>query len=143
MRLIRITFLSSVITISLTTNYGIDKKLCNEEKDLKSCIENERKTLLGRIRGKTNFFVDNYNVYHLIHPSNGSIKFHWKYSITLKLLPQYEYILMMFDPVYVIPSNNPELVPRTSLIVKPNSIGNLYLKVSTKQNNVNIINFFR
>ena len=84
---------------------------------------------MGNINGTTNFFVDNYNVYHRIRPANGSIKFHWQYSITLKLLPQYEYILMMFDPGYVIPSNNPELVPRTSVIVRPNSIGNLYLKV--------------
>ena len=87
---------------------------------------------MGKIKGKTDFFVDNYNVYHRIHPSNTSIKFHWKYSMTLKLVPQYEYILMIFDPGYVIPSNNPENVPRTSVRVEPNSKGNLYLKVINK-----------
>ena len=84
---------------------------------------------MGKKKKDTDFFVDNYSVYHRIHPSNGSIKFHWQHTLNLRLLPQNEYILMMFDPAYVIPSNNPELVPRTSLIVKPNSIGNLYLKV--------------
>ena len=88
---------------------------------------------MGRIKKNANFFVDNYSVYHRIHPSNGSIKSHWQHSLTVQLLPQNEYILMLFDPAYVIPSNNPELVPRTSLIVKPNSIGNLYLKVKIKQ----------
>ena len=88
---------------------------------------------MGKIKGKTDFFVDKYSVYHRIHPSKGSIKFHWMYSITLKLLPQNEYNLMLFDPAYVIPSNNPDLVARTSLIVKPYSIGNLYLKVKKDQ----------
>ena len=89
---------------------------------------------MGRIKKNADFFVDNYSVYHRIHPSNGSIKSHWQHSLTVQLLPQNEYSLMLFDPAYVIPSNNPELVPRTSLIVKPNSIGNLYLKV--KLNNI-------
>ena len=88
---------------------------------------------MGKRKRNTNFFVDNYSVYHRIHPSKGSIKFRMQHSLQLKLLPHKEYILMLFDPAYVIPSNNPEVVPRTSLIVKPNSIGNLYLKVNIKQ----------
>ena len=128
--IIKITIFSQVITVHVTSNYGKDKELCVDEKDLKSCIGNERRALLSKIKGKTDFFVDNFNVYHRIQPSNGSIKFHWRYSITLKLLPQNEYNLMLFDPAYVIPSNNPELVARTSLMLKRYSIGNLYLKVN-------------
>lgn len=131
--IIKITIFSQVITVHVTSNYGKDKELCVDEKDLTSCIEKERRTFLGKIKGKTDFFVDKYSVYHRIHPSKGSIKFHWMYSITLKLLPQNEYNLMLFDPAYVIPSNNPDLVARTSLIVKPYSIGNLYLKVKKDQ----------
>ena len=97
---------------------------------------------LGKRKGNTNFFVDNYSVYHRIHPSKGAIKFHMQYSLQVKLLPQKEYILMLFDPAYVIPSNNPEVVPRTSLIVKPNSIANLYLKVKTKQYSFELLLMF-
>ena len=49
-----------MITVSDTSNYQKNKKICLDEEDLEGCIDKQRRTLIGRLKGTSHYFVDNF-----------------------------------------------------------------------------------
>ena len=69
------------------------------------------------------------SVYHTFKPKECSIGFSISENFKIVLNGSNEYVVYINDPKFGFPTINPASVPRTSLLIKKNSLAVLFLKV--------------
>ena len=74
--------------------------------------------------------MDMKSIYQIINPKEGSIQFRESGTLTLKLKPNNTYSVTFYDQNFMIRSNNPEVVPKNSITIKPNAYAFVYIKVN-------------
>ena len=106
----------------------------NQCNDLNLTLE-EFKTCIS----KSNFALDKMdfdidmdmkNIYQIINPREGSIQFSEGGTLTLQLKPNNTYSVSFYDRNFMIRSNNPEVVPKNSITIKPYAFAFVYIKVN-------------
>ena len=77
------------------------------------------------------FDMDTVSIYEIINPKEGSIQLSpEKGTLTLQLKPNNTYSVSFYDRNFMIRSNNPEVVPKNIITLKPNAYAYVYIKVN-------------
>ena len=78
------------------------------------------------------FDIDENSIYQIITPKEGSIQFAESDTIKLQLKPNNTYFVSFYDRNFMIRSNNPEVVPKNGITIKPRAFAFIYIKVNLK-----------
>ena len=104
---------------------------CNNKdfslEEFKACISNSNVALNS---DKMDFDIDENNFYQIINPKEGSIQFAESDTIKLQLKPNNTYFVTFYDRNFMIRSNNPEVVPKNGITIKPRAYAYIYIKVN-------------
>ena len=95
--------------------------------EFKACIS---KSGFAKNLEKLDFDMDSLSIYQIFNPKEGSIKFAESGTLTLQLKPNNTYSVSFYDRNFMIRSNNPEVVPKNSITIKPNAYAFVYIKVN-------------
>ena len=106
---------------------------CNDNnltlEEFKACISNSTFALY---LDKKDFDIDmdRNSIYQIINPKEGSIQFTESGTLILQLKSNNTYSVSFYDRNFMIRSNNPEVVPKNSITIKPNAYAFVYIKVN-------------
>ena len=104
--------------------------------NLKECIK-ENNVIMENIYGLKSlekfYLLDQYTLYNLVQPKDGSIKFSPHNTLQLGLDPSFEYSVTFYDKNFMIMTMNPDIVRRNTLIIKKGVYPYLYLRVRYKK----------
>ena len=104
---------------------------CNNKnftlEEFKACISNSNIALNS---DKIDFDIDENSFYQIINPKEGSIQFAESDTLKLQLKPSNTYFVTFYDRNFMIRSNNPEVVPKNGITIKPRAYAYIYIKVN-------------
>ena len=113
----------------ISENFG--QLNCNNKEfsleEFKACISNSEVALNS---DKMDFDIDENTFYQIINPKEGSIKLAESDTIKLQLKPNNTYFVTFYDRNFMIRSNNPEVVPKNGITIKPRAYAYIYIKVN-------------
>ena len=76
------------------------------------------------------YLLDKYYVTHFIKPEDGLIMFNRTNTFGIVLDANFEYVVEFHDRNFIIPTSNPDIIPKNMLVIEKNVYTFIYLKVN-------------
>ena len=127
--------------ISLSKSDIVTKPICAGNRSsieiYRKCVENDNNIFISNatwVPGSSSsdkfYLLDELWVTHFVKPKDGLIKFNKTNTFGIVLDSNFEYIVEFHDRNFVIPTSNPDIVPKNILVIEKNVYTHIYLRVN-------------